>query len=91
MNLKRRVTVFFSSSYPVQDALAVAVAEEMHKVYKKELAPAPVPLTVPGEAITEEDVRNFNSFKSSHIFCPTLYKLIILNNHLYFYFSDVFS
>jgi len=28
----------------------------MQKVYKKELGPEPVPLTVPGEAIAEEDV-----------------------------------
>lgn len=39
-----------------QDTLASAVAEEMQKVYKKELGPEPVPLTVPGEAIAEEDV-----------------------------------
>ncbi|PON83231.1 Ribosome biogenesis protein Nop53/GLTSCR [Trema orientale] len=38
-----------------QDVLASAVAEEMQKVYKKELGPQPVPLTVPGEAIDEED------------------------------------
>ena len=39
-----------------QDVLAQAVAQEMQKVYRKELAPAPVPLTVPGEVISEEDV-----------------------------------
>ncbi|KAK7300461.1 hypothetical protein RJT34_11305 [Clitoria ternatea] len=39
-----------------QDTLACAVAEEMQKIYKSELGPKPVPLTVPGEAITEEDM-----------------------------------
>uniref|UniRef100_A0A7N0UH31 Ribosome biogenesis protein NOP53 n=1 Tax=Kalanchoe fedtschenkoi TaxID=63787 RepID=A0A7N0UH31_KALFE len=38
-----------------QDSLAHAVAEEMQKVYRNELGPLPVPVTVPGEAITEED------------------------------------
>lgn len=28
----------------------------MQKIYKNELGPEPVPLTVPGEAIPEEDV-----------------------------------
>ena len=40
----------------IQDVLAQAVAEEMQKVYRNELGPAPVPLTVPGEPISEEDV-----------------------------------
>ncbi|KAJ7965105.1 Ribosome biogenesis protein NOP53 [Quillaja saponaria] len=39
-----------------QDTLAHAVADEMQKVYKNELGPEPVPLTVPGEAIAEEDM-----------------------------------
>ncbi|KAM7504522.1 hypothetical protein LguiB_003426 [Lonicera macranthoides] len=39
-----------------QDSLARAVADEMQKVYRKELGPHPVPLTVPGEAIEEEDM-----------------------------------
>ena len=39
-----------------QDVLAQAVAQEMQKVYRNELGPAPVPLTVPGEVICEEDV-----------------------------------
>lgn len=40
-----------------QDTLATAVAEEMIKVYRNELGPEPVPLTVPaGEAISEEDM-----------------------------------
>lgn len=39
-----------------QDTLACAVAEEMQKIYKDELGPEPVPLTVPGKAITEEEV-----------------------------------
>uniref|UniRef100_A0A2N9J7D1 Ribosome biogenesis protein NOP53 n=1 Tax=Fagus sylvatica TaxID=28930 RepID=A0A2N9J7D1_FAGSY len=39
-----------------QDVLAHAVAEEMQKVYQNELGPKPVPLTVPGEAIDEEDM-----------------------------------
>ena len=42
----------------IQDSLAQAVAEEMQKVYKTELGPQPVPLTVPREQkmIDEEDV-----------------------------------
>ncbi|CAN0878271.1 Ribosome biogenesis protein NOP53, partial [Linum grandiflorum] len=39
-----------------QDSLAQAVAEEMQKVYKDELGPQPVPLTVQGEAIGEEEM-----------------------------------
>ncbi|KAI9126842.1 hypothetical protein K1719_002438 [Acacia pycnantha] len=39
-----------------QDTLACAVAQEMQKIYKDELGPEPVPLTVPGEAIAEEDM-----------------------------------
>ncbi|KAF7844273.1 ribosome biogenesis protein NOP53-like [Senna tora] len=39
-----------------QDTLACAVAEEMQKIYRNELGPEPVPLTVPGEAIPEEDM-----------------------------------
>ncbi|KAG6599955.1 Ribosome biogenesis protein NOP53, partial [Cucurbita argyrosperma subsp. sororia] len=39
-----------------QDVLARAVAEEMQKVYRNELGPEPVPLTVTGEAISEEDM-----------------------------------
>lgn len=38
-----------------KDSLAQAVAEEMKKVYKSELGPQPIPLTIPGEAISEED------------------------------------
>ncbi|XP_078162559.1 nop53 protein isoform X2 [Carex rostrata] len=38
-----------------QDALAKAVADEMRKLYNKELEPAPVPLTVAGEVIPEEE------------------------------------
>lgn len=38
-----------------QDSLAQAVADEMQKVYRRELAPQPVPLIVPGEIIDEED------------------------------------
>nr|XP_043631954.1 ribosome biogenesis protein NOP53 [Erigeron canadensis] len=38
-----------------QDSLAHAVADEMQKVYTMELRPAPVPLTVMGEAIDEEE------------------------------------
>lgn len=44
------------SSESHQDSLAHAVADEMQKVYTKELRPAPVPLTVEGEAINEEDM-----------------------------------
>ncbi|KAL6131678.1 hypothetical protein ACLB2K_070052 [Fragaria x ananassa] len=39
-----------------QEALAHAVADEMQKVYRNELGPEPVPLTVPGEAIDEEEM-----------------------------------
>ncbi|KAF9603521.1 hypothetical protein IFM89_036794, partial [Coptis chinensis] len=39
-----------------QDSLASAVAEEMQKVYKSELGPLPVPLTVPGEVVDEESM-----------------------------------
>ncbi|KAF6157475.1 hypothetical protein GIB67_004413 [Kingdonia uniflora] len=39
-----------------QDSLARAVAEEMQKVYQNELAPQPVPLTVTGEVVDEEDM-----------------------------------
>ncbi|CAK9160605.1 unnamed protein product [Ilex paraguariensis] len=38
-----------------QDSLACAVADEMQKIYQNELGPQPVPLTVPGEAIDEDD------------------------------------
>ncbi|KAJ1261579.1 hypothetical protein BS78_09G040900 [Paspalum vaginatum] len=38
-----------------QDSLAEAVAVEKRKEYMRELGPTPVPLVVPGEAITEED------------------------------------
>ncbi|KAI3706096.1 hypothetical protein L1987_76351 [Smallanthus sonchifolius] len=38
------------------DSLAHAIADEMHKVYTKELRPTPVPLTVDGEVIDEEDM-----------------------------------
>ncbi|XP_059666819.1 ribosome biogenesis protein NOP53-like [Cornus florida] len=39
-----------------QDSLACAVADEMQKIYRNELGPQPVPLTVPGEVIDEEDM-----------------------------------
>ncbi|MFS7951594.1 putative ribosome biogenesis protein Nop53/GLTSCR2 [Helianthus anomalus] len=39
-----------------QDSLAQAVADEMQKVYTKELRPTPVPLTVEAGVIDEEDV-----------------------------------
>ncbi|XP_068634542.1 ribosome biogenesis protein NOP53 [Aristolochia californica] len=39
-----------------QDSLAQAVANEMHKIYKNELGPQPVPLTVPGELVGEEEI-----------------------------------
>lgn len=38
-----------------QESLAQAVAEEMQKVYQNELGPEPVPSTVPGQAIDDED------------------------------------
>lgn len=36
--------------------LAEAVAQEMQKVYKNELGPDPVPLTIEGDAINEDEV-----------------------------------
>ncbi|PSS32500.1 P60-like protein [Actinidia chinensis var. chinensis] len=39
-----------------QDSLACAVADEMQKIYRHELGPKPVPLTVPGEVVDKEDV-----------------------------------
>ncbi|KAB5544422.1 hypothetical protein DKX38_012534 [Salix brachista] len=39
-----------------QDSLAEAVATEMQKVYQNELGPQPVPLTVTGQLIDEEDM-----------------------------------
>nr|GLL27469.1 uncharacterized protein At2g40430-like [Ipomoea trifida] len=45
-----------------QDALASAVADEMQKVYRDELGPEPVPLTVPGEIVDEENVSAFIVF-----------------------------
>ncbi|KAK1285831.1 Uncharacterized protein QJS10_CPB20g00163 [Acorus calamus] len=38
-----------------QDALAQAVADEMQKIYKDELGPQPVPLTVVGEVVDEDE------------------------------------
>ncbi|TXG49978.1 hypothetical protein EZV62_025853 [Acer yangbiense] len=37
------------------ESLAQAVAEEMQKVYQNELGPEPIPFTVPGHAIDDED------------------------------------
>ncbi|KAG2723999.1 hypothetical protein I3760_02G197800 [Carya illinoinensis] len=48
-----------------QEVLAHAVAEEMQKVYQKELGPQPVPLTVPGEVIDEEDMYFIEADKGS--------------------------
>lgn len=39
-----------------QDSLASAVAVEMQKMYQNELGPKPVPVTVPGEVISEEEM-----------------------------------
>ncbi|KAL5974719.1 hypothetical protein ACLOJK_031389 [Asimina triloba] len=39
-----------------QDTLARAVADEMQKLYRNELGPQPVPLTIPGEVLDEEDL-----------------------------------
>ncbi|TXG49981.1 hypothetical protein EZV62_025856 [Acer yangbiense] len=38
------------------ESLAQVVAEEMQKVYQNELGPEPIPFTVPGHAIDDEDV-----------------------------------
>ncbi|XP_006296202.2 ribosome biogenesis protein NOP53 [Capsella rubella] len=42
-----------------QDMLAEAVAQEMQKVYKTELGPAPVPLTIEGDEIDEDEASPF--------------------------------
>ncbi|KAK4786467.1 hypothetical protein SAY86_003156 [Trapa natans] len=39
-----------------QDVLACAVADEMQKIYKDELGPEPVPLTVEGRALEDEEM-----------------------------------
>ncbi|KAL6977530.1 hypothetical protein U1Q18_026329 [Sarracenia purpurea var. burkii] len=39
-----------------QDSLAFAVADEMQKIYRHELGPQPVPLTVLGDVVDEDDV-----------------------------------
>ncbi|XP_031496056.1 ribosome biogenesis protein NOP53 [Nymphaea colorata] len=39
-----------------QDSLALAVAAEMQKIYQRELGPEPVPKTVPGSGIDEEEM-----------------------------------
>lgn len=59
-----------------QDVLAHAVAEEMQKVYEKELGPEPVPLTVPGEVINEEDVNFFSSIYLSSTRNTILLKVV---------------
>lgn len=56
---------YFSSFASIQESLAQAVAEEMQKVYRKELGPEPVPITVPGEVINDEDVSCFCSVNLS--------------------------
>lgn len=43
--------------------MACAVADEMQKIYKDELGPEPVPLTVEGKAIEEEEVILFTVVK----------------------------
>lgn len=40
----------------IQEALAHAIAEEMQEVYRNELGPKSVPLTVPGDTDEEEEV-----------------------------------
>ena len=54
--------------------LAHAVAEEMQKVYQNELGPKPVPLTVPGEVIDEEDVSPFFSLYLLSTTIPLCFK-----------------
>lgn len=53
---KEYIFLIFFSFISIQDSLAQAVAEEMKKQYQNELGPQPVPLTVTGEVIDEEDV-----------------------------------
>lgn len=57
--------ILHSCTFSMQDSLAHAVADEMQKIYQNELGPEPVPLTVTGEVIDEEEVRLFIS--SSHL------------------------
>lgn len=46
----------FNPSYEShQESLACAVADEMQKVYRQELGPEPIPLSVPGEEVDEEE------------------------------------
>ncbi|KAI3827693.1 hypothetical protein L1987_01776 [Smallanthus sonchifolius] len=49
-------TSHWSEAFISRDSLAHAIADEMQKVYTKELRSTPVPLTVDGEVIDEEDL-----------------------------------
>ncbi|XP_038983930.1 ribosome biogenesis protein NOP53-like [Phoenix dactylifera] len=59
-----------------QDSLARAVADEMQKVYKKELGPQPVPPTVPGEIVAEVDVSVEIPLSLSLAFLYNLYRIL---------------
>lgn len=66
--------------------MALAVAEEMKKIYKKELEPEPIPLFVPGEPVPEEDVSLyliystwFEPFASCGCYLIQNKKLIMVN------------
>lgn len=51
----------------LQESLARAVAEEMHKAYHNELGPEPVPLTVPGVEMDEEEVGKISFYFIFHL------------------------
>ncbi|KAK0592588.1 hypothetical protein LWI29_021778 [Acer saccharum] len=49
-----------------KESLAQAVVEELQKVYQNELGPEPIPFTVPGHAIDDEDERGETSNSDIH-------------------------
>ena len=51
--------------------MGLAVAQEMQKIYQKELEPKPIPRTLPGTLVDEEDVSDgvyLNSNQNSKYF-----------------------
>ena len=62
--------MFFMQHF-IQEALGLAVAQEMQKIYQKELEPKPIPRTLPGTIVDEEDVSDgfyLNSNQNSKYF-----------------------
>ncbi|KAE8668512.1 hypothetical protein F3Y22_tig00112305pilonHSYRG00249 [Hibiscus syriacus] len=55
-----KVEILYISLMSIQDSFAQTVAEEMQKAYKIELGPQPVPLTVMGEVVDEDDAGDGN-------------------------------